>query len=122
MPRRRPRRKNAYRFNDRRERPGPQPRRRTTSGFRATGRWSNRSQLGVHALASAKPKSLIAFSFRISGRTSGLMSSLSKSLNQRSGRMTGQSEPNSTLCFNNVFAYLTRIGGKYLGDQPDKAK
>ena len=82
---------------------------------------SERRQPSVHPLPSAKPRSLIAFSFRISGRTSGLMSSFSKSLNQRSGRMTGQSEPNSTLCFNNVFAYLTRIGGKYLGDQPDKS-
>src|SRR6478672_5663980 len=35
------------------------------------------------------PSSLIAFSFRISGRTSGLMSIASKSLSQRSGDMTG---------------------------------
>src|ERR1700722_4632835 len=75
----------------------------------------------VHALAPAKPKSLIAFSFRISGRTSGLMSSFSKSLSQRSGRITGQSEPNSTLWRNNVLAYLTRIGGKYFGDQPERS-
>ena len=35
------------------------------------------------------PNNLIAFSFRISGRTSGLMSIASKSLSQRSGEMTG---------------------------------
>src|SRR5262249_53032738 len=116
-----PRRKNAYRFNDRRERPRGRPCRRTTAGFQGRSVPVGRRHPGIHALPSAKPRSLTAFSFRISGRTSGLMSSLSKSLNQRSGRMTGQSEPNSTLCFNKLFAYLTRIGGKYLGDQPDKS-
>src|SRR6516162_3586882 len=116
MPRRRPRRKNAYRFNDRREKAGS-----SAVSSHLVLEPSERRQPSVHALPSAKPRSLIAFSFRISGCTSGLMSSFSKSLNQRSGRMTGQSEPNSTLCFNNVFAYLTRIGGKYLGDQPDKS-
>ncbi len=63
----------------------------------------------------------MALSLRTSGRTSGLMSSLSKSLSQRSGRMTGQSEPNSILCFSRELTYLTRIGGKYLGDQPERS-
>ena len=58
----------------------------------------------LYPLGPPKPRSLSAFSFRISGRTSGLMSSLSKSLIQRSGLMTGQSEPNSTLCFRSELA------------------
>src|SRR5581483_6169809 len=75
----------------------------------------------VHALAAPRPSSLMAFSLRISGFTSGLILSVAKSLNHRSGVMTGQSEPNSTLCLRRLLAYLTRIGGKYLGDQPDRS-
>jgi len=43
MPRRRPRRKNAYRSIDRRERPQARLRRRTTKGFKATEPQSSRS-------------------------------------------------------------------------------
>src|SRR6202161_670050 len=77
--------------------------------------------LPVQAQDVPRPSSLTAFSLRISGFTSGLISSVSKSLNHRSGLITGQSEPNSTLCLSRLFAYLTRIGGKYLGDHPDRS-
>src|ERR1700684_1682314 len=87
-------------------------------------RWGGSAQpvnLAVQAQDAPRPRSLMAFSLRISGFTSGLISSVSKSRNHRSGLMTGQSEPNSTLCLSRLFAYLTRIGGKYLGDHPDRS-
>src|ERR1700683_5859504 len=77
--------------------------------------------LPAQAQDAPRPSSLMAFSLRISGFTSGLISSVSKSLHHRSGLMTGQSEPNTTLCLSRLFAYLTRIGGKYLGDHPDRS-
>ena len=45
----------------------------------------------------------------------------SKSFIQRSGVITGKSEPNSTLSFSSEFAYWTSCGGKYFGDQPDRS-
>ena len=56
------------------------------------------------AQAAPRRSSFIAFSLRMSGRTSGLMSSVSKSRSQRSGLITGQSEPNSILCRSSEFA------------------
>lgn len=44
-----------------------------------------------------RPSSRAALSFRIFGRTAGLTSSWSKSASQRSGVISGKSEPNSTL-------------------------
>ena len=64
---------------------------------------------------------LAALCLRISGRTSSRMASLAKSASQRSGVINGKSEPNSTLSFSSVFAYCTRFGGKYFGDQPERS-
>src|SRR4051794_30813189 len=49
------------------------------------------------ARRSQIPSSLRAFAFSTFGRISSRMSSLAKSASQRSGVMTGQSEPNSIL-------------------------
>src|SRR2546422_5910069 len=49
-------------------------------------------------------RSLAAFSFMMSGRTSGLIGSFSNSASQRSGWMTGLSVPKSTLSFSSVLA------------------
>ena len=49
-------------------------------------------------------KALIAFSLRISGWTSGLKPASAKSFIQRSGVISGKSEPNSILCFSCEFA------------------
>ena len=50
------------------------------------------------------PRSRIAFSFRISGRTSSRIGSSAKSASQRSGVMKGKSEPKSTFSRRRVFA------------------
>ena len=71
--------------------------------------------------AAQRPNSLLAFSFRMSGRTSSRISMFLKSASHRSGVIAGQSEPNSILCFRSVLAYCTRIGEKYFGDQPDRS-
>ena len=57
----------------------------------------------------------------MSGRTSGLISSRSKSASQRSGVITGKSDPNSTLRLSRPLAARTSCGGKYFGDQPDRS-
>ena len=57
----------------------------------------------------------------MSGRTSGLMSIFSKSASQRSGVISGKSEPKSTLFLSCVFAYWISWGAKYFGDQPDRS-
>jgi hypothetical protein len=49
------------------------------------------------------PSSRTAFSFSTSGRTSSLIGSCSKSASQRSGVMSGKSDPNSILCLSMLF-------------------
>jgi hypothetical protein len=66
-----------------------------------------------------KPKSRNAFSFRISGRTSSRMAIFSKSVSQRSGAISGLSEPNSTLCLSKVFAYYVSLGRRGIGKKSD---
>src|SRR3990172_7227311 len=68
-----------------------------------------------------RPSSRAAFSFRISGRTSSLNGACSKSASQRSGVISGKSEPKRTFVRSCVFAYLTSCGGKYFGDQPERS-
>ena len=51
-----------------------------------------------------RPSSRAAFSFRISGRTSSLNSACSKSFSQRSGVISGKSEPKRTRSRSCVFA------------------
>src|SRR5215467_2099790 len=70
---------------------------------------------------AARPSSLAAFCFRIFSLTSGLIGSFAKSASQRSGVSSGKPEPNMTLSASSEFAYCTRIGGKYFGDQPDRS-
>src|SRR6202034_4483778 len=50
------------------------------------------------------PSSAAALSLRIFGRTCGLIGSASKSASQRSGGISGESEPNRTLSCSSVFA------------------
>src|SRR5690349_11632166 len=72
-------------------------------------------------VAHRKPKSLAAFSFRIRGCTSSRKPAFAKSAIHRSVVIIGWSEPKSILFFSSVFAYCTRIGGKYFGDQPERS-
>jgi hypothetical protein len=49
------------------------------------------------------------------------MAIFSKSAIQRSGLISGKSEPKSILCFSSVLAYWISVGEKYLGDQPERS-
>src|ERR1700735_1753205 len=69
----------------------------------------------------ARPRRRAALFLKMPGLTSSRIAILSKSAIQRSGVRTGKSVPNRTLSLSRVFAYWTRIGGKYLGDQPDRS-
>src|SRR3954447_11570769 len=68
-----------------------------------------------------RPRSRTALSLRILGLTDSLISSFSKSASQRSGLITGKSEPKRTLSRSSELAYWTSCGGKYFGDQPDRS-
>ena len=72
-----------------------------------SGREPERPVIGVdppvvfpHHPAGASLSARIAFCFRIRSCTSGLKPASLKSLIQRSGAISGKSEPNSILCFN----------------------
>jgi len=67
------------------------------------------------------PSSRAALSLKMPGLTSSLIAIFSRSAIHRSGVSTGKSVPNSTLSFSSVFAYCTRMGGKYFGDHPDRS-
>src|SRR5215218_3789667 len=67
------------------------------------------------------PSSFFAFSIMIFGRTSSRKGASAKSLSQRSGLITGKSEPNSTLSWSRVLAYWIREGEKYFAEKPERS-
>src|SRR6185437_7732025 len=75
------------------------------------------AQTRAHPRCSAA----IAFSLRIRSCTSGLKPASLKSVIQRSGVISGKSEPNSILRLSCELAYRTSCAGKYFGDQPDRS-